>query len=165
MTRVWLLESLKVRMEQDTKDLIMPTKPQKGDTEEITRAAEVWSGRLPDMTSTTKKAPYVLNTVLTSRFMQNPGVPPESYVTVRTIFCVYNPDENEGALMLLNLMDRIRISFQRNPIVDGKYELNMAGDGITDLVYPDSTAPFYMGEMLTEWQMPPVEREVQKWLY
>jgi len=32
-------------------------------------------------------------------------------------------------------------------------------------VYPDDTAPFYMGEMVTEWIMPPVEREVQKWLY
>ena len=165
MTRVWLLESLKARMEKDTKDLIMPVKPQKGDTEETSRAAEVWSGRLPDMKSTTKKAPYVLNTILTSRFRQNPGLPPESLVSVRTVYCVYNSDDHEGALMLLNLMDRIRISLQKNPIVDGKYELNMTEDGITDFVYPDDTAPFYMGEMVTEWIMPPVEREVQKWLY
>ena len=165
MTRVWLLESLKARMEKDTKDLIMPVKPQKGDTEETSRAAEVWSGRLPDMKSTTKKAPYVLNTILTSRFRQNPGLPPESLVSVRTVYCVYNSDDHEGALMLLNLMDRIRISLQKNPIVDGKYELNMSDDGIMDFVYPDDTAPFYMGEMVTEWIMPPVEREVQKWLY
>lgn len=164
MTRVFLLESLRVRMEQDTKDLIMPTKPQKGDTEEIKRAAEIWSGRLPDTQSATKKAPYVLNSILTSRFFQNPGEEPESHVTVRSVFCVYNPDENEGALMLLNLMDRIRISFQKNPIVDGRYELIMSGDGINDLVYPDSPVPFYMGEMITEWQMPPVEREVIPWL-
>ena len=165
MTRVWLLESLKARMEQDIKDLIMPVKAQKGDTEEETRPAEVWNGRLPDMKSTTKKAPYVLNTILTSRFRQNPGLPPESLVSVRTVYCVYNSDDHEGALMLLNLMDRIRISLQKNPIVDGKYELNMTEDGITDFVYPDDTAPFYMGEMVTEWIMPPVEREVQKWLY
>ena len=165
MTRVWLLESLKARMEQDIKDLIMPVKAQKGDTEEETRPAEVWNGRLPDMKSTTKKAPYVLNTILTSRFRQVPGQPPESLVSVRTVYCVYNSDDHEGALMLLNLMDRIRISLQKNPIVDGKYELNMTEDGITDFVYPDDTAPFFMGEMVTEWIMPPVEREVQKWLY
>lgn len=165
MNRVFLLESLKVRMEADTRELIMPTKPQKGDEEVIERPAEVWNGRLPDMKSTTKKAPYIINAVLTSRFRQFPGQPPESLVVVRTMYCVYNPDENEGALMLLNLMDRVRISLQKNPIVDGKYELNMKDEGISDLVYPDDTAPFYMGEMITEWILPPVEKEVQQWLY
>lgn len=164
MTRVFLLESLKVRMEHDTGELMMPVKPQKGDTSAEPRAAEVWNQRLSDMQSTSKKAPYILNAVLTSRFRRRPGEEPECLVTVRTIFCVYNPDENEGALMLLNLMDRVRISFQKNPIVDGRYELNLADDGIIDLVYPDSTAPFYMSEMITEWKLPPVEREVRPWL-
>ena len=165
MNRVFLLESLKVRMEADTRELIMPTKPQKGDEEVIERPAEVWNGRLPDMKSTTKKAPYIINAVLTSRFRQPPGREPESFVAVRSVYCVYNSDEHEGALMLLNLMDRVRISLQKNPILDGKYELNMEDDGIADFVYPDDTAPFYLGEMITEWKMPPVEREVQQWLF
>lgn len=165
MNRVFLLESLKARMEADTRELIMPTKPQKGDAEAISRPAEVWNGRLPDMSSTTKKAPYILNTVLTSSFTQQPGQEPKDLVSVRSVFCIYHPDEHEGALMLLNLMDRVRISLQKNPDLDGKYELNMADDGISDFVYPDDTAPFYMAEMITEWKMPPVEREVQQWLY
>lgn len=30
------------------------------------------------------------------------------------------------------------------------------------IVYPDSTPPYYLGEMMTEWRMPIVESEVQK---
>jgi len=159
MDRVNLLKALKARMEEDTKDLILPVKLQKGDTGPEQRAVCVYSGRLPDMKSTTKKAPYILNTVLASKFRQNPGQEPEGLVSVRTVYCVYCEDENEGALNLLNLMERIRVSLQRHPLLDETYELNMEDDGITDFVYPDDTAPYYMAEMITEWKMPEVERE------
>ena len=159
MDRVNLLNALKVRMEEDTKDLIMPVRLQKGDSEPEERAAEVYSGRLPDMKSTTKKAPYILNAVLTSTFRQRPGEEPEGFSSVRTVYCVYSDDETKGALMLLTLMERIRISLQKDPILAGQYELNLEDEGMMDIVYPDDTAPYYMGEMITEWKMPPVERE------
>ena len=159
MDRVNLLKCLKERMEEDIKDLLLPVRVQKGDTEVEPRPATVYNGRLPDMNSTSKKAPYILNSILVSRFRQSPGQQPESLVSVRTVYCVYDADENEGALLLLNLMERIRISLQKNPLLDDRYELNMEDDGITDVVYPDDTAPYYMAEMVTEWVLPNVERE------
>ncbi|MFR8334954.1 MAG: hypothetical protein ACLU9S_23425 [Oscillospiraceae bacterium] len=57
MTRTILLKRLRAFTEEVTADLIMPTRLQKGDTEQIFRPAKVYLMRLPDGTSATKKAP------------------------------------------------------------------------------------------------------------
>lgn len=36
---------------------------------------------------------------------------------VRSIFAVYNDDEQEGGLMLLNLMERLRIRLLREVVI------------------------------------------------
>jgi hypothetical protein len=162
MDRTYLLEAMKVRQEHDTADLLMPTKPQKG-VESVERAPEIFTYRVPDRQSETTKAPYAVNMVLNSTFRQLPGEEPEGLCTIRTVFCVYNERHDEGEKMLLNMMERIRISYQKNPILDARYELDME-TGIQDVVYPDDTAPFYLGEMITVWKLPPVKREVRAWL-
>mgnify|MGYP000708437690 CR=1 FL=1 len=58
MTRIILLERLRAFTEEVTADLIMPTRLQKGDTEQSFRPAKVYLTRLPEGTSATKKAPY-----------------------------------------------------------------------------------------------------------
>lgn len=159
MTKVVLLEALKERTIEVTKDLILPVKFQKGDTEPDFKPPNVYRARLPDGTSTTKFAPYVLHTVINSAFKQGEGEEPEGLVNVRSIMCVYHPDEQEGGLALLNLMERIRISLQKDPIIGNQFELNRK-NGIEDLVYLDDTAPYFLGEMLTTWAMPKVKQEV-----
>lgn len=57
MTRIILLERLRDFTKEATADLIMPTRMQKGDTEQGYRPADVYLTRLPDGTSATKKAP------------------------------------------------------------------------------------------------------------
>lgn len=32
--------------------------------------------------------------------------------------------------------------------------------GLETIVYPDDTAPYFVGEMISTWMLPPVEREV-----
>ena len=73
MTRIILLERLRAFTEEVTADLIMPTRLQKGDTEQSFRPAKVYLTRLPDGTSATKKAPYVLHQVITG--MDQPPAP------------------------------------------------------------------------------------------
>ena len=51
MTRTILLKRLRAFTEEVTADLIMPTRLQKGDTEQIFRPAKVYLMRLPDGTS------------------------------------------------------------------------------------------------------------------
>lgn len=48
MTRIILLERLRAFTEEVTADLIMPTRLQKGDTEQSFRPANVYLTRLPD---------------------------------------------------------------------------------------------------------------------
>ena len=59
MTKVILLEQLKIFTEDATGDLLLPVARQKGDSgPPAPRAAEVYRARLPDSTAAKKKAPY-----------------------------------------------------------------------------------------------------------
>lgn len=159
MTRIILLKRLLAFTEEVTADLIMPTRLQKGDTEQIFRPAKVYLMRLPDGTSATKKAPYVLHQVITGMDQQPQGQRVTSSAKVRSICCVYNDDEQEGGLMLLNLMERLRIAMLRQVVIGGQFTLDLEA-GLETLVYPDDTAPYFVGEMISTWKLPPVEREV-----
>ncbi len=164
MNRIMLLEALKVRQQEDLKDLLMPTVPKKDRPSEL-RTVEIFKGKLPDRKSETEKAPYIVNAVLNSNFYRNPGEEPTGLCTVRSTVCIYNPNNEEGVLMVLNVLERLRISYTRNPIVDGVFEcLFDEGHAIQDLVYPDETMPFFMADQVTVWKLPPVEREVRAWL-
>ena len=164
MNRIMLLEALKVRQQEDLKDLLMPTVPKKDKPSEL-RPVEIFKGKLPDRKSETEKAPYIVNAVLNSNFYRNPGEEPTGLCTIRSTVCIYNPNNEEGVLMVLNVLERLRISYTRNPIVDGVFEcLFDEGHAIQDLVYPDETMPFFMADQVTVWKLPPVEREVRAWL-
>lgn len=153
MTAVILLEQLATFTEEATKDLIMPTKMQDGDDEPIFRSAEVHKMRLPDSRSAKKKAPYIIHQVITGKDTT------DSSAVVRSIFCVYNEREDEGGLMLLNLMERLRIALLKAGTVGEQFTLDINA-GMERMIYPDDTAPFYAGEMISTWKMPRVEREV-----
>ena len=164
MNRVMLLEALKVRQTEDLNDLLMPTVPKK-DKPSVLRPVEIFKGKLPDRKSETEKAPYIVNAVLNSNFYRNPGEEPTGLCTIRSTMCVYNENNEEGSLMILNLLERLRISYLKNPIVDGVFELMFDEEHpIQDLVYPDETMPFFMADQVTVWKLPPVEREVRAWL-
>ncbi len=163
MNKLNLLKALKVRTESALADLILPVKPTKEDPDQIYRAPAVYICRLPDGKRTTQFSPYILHTVVNSSDKQDPGDKvPDSLVNVRSVFCVYHADEEEGGIALLETMERVRIDLLRNPILDNTYEIDMQG-GVEGLVYPDDTAPFFLGEMMVAWKLPPVKREVRYW--
>jgi len=159
MTKTMLLEALSAFTRDTTKDLILPTRMQKGDSEQCYRAADVYKMRLPDSSAAQKKAPYILHQVIGGRDVQPEGGKSEATAAVRTIFCVYSEDEQEGGLILLELMERLRIALLRAGVVDSRFELDLKS-GVETLTYPDDSAPYYAGEMSTVWKMPAVEREV-----
>lgn len=63
--------------------------------------------------------------------------------------------------MLLNLMERLRISLLRDPLIHdgGQFQLDLQ-TGLETMVYPDDTAPYFIGEMASTWIMPRIKREV-----
>lgn len=161
MTKIGLLEALKAFTQEATKDLLLPVKRQREETEEpAPRAAQVYLTRLPDIKASERKAPYIIHSVITGKDQQNQGEQLERTAVVRTIFCVYHEDEEEGGLALLNLMERLIVELLRNVTI-GSFTLDLQ-EGVEQLVYPDDTAPYYMAEMVTVWELPPVKREVKE---
>lgn len=159
MTRVQLLEQLKAETISATKDLVMPTAPEKGGEPVEQRAAAVHLMRLPDGRKAQKKAPYIIHQLITGSDKQKPTEKAKSTAVVRSIFCVYSEDDEEGGLMLLNLMERCRIHLLRKGVIGEQFVLNLDA-GIECMAYPDDTAPFFAGEMVSNWNLPAVEREV-----
>ncbi len=170
-TKVGLLYALKAFTERATGGMTFPVKRQKTDAEEPEpRAPKVYLMRLPDMTSFDKKAPFILHQIVTGEDAivntrhGNAGATNMALkctAAVRTVFCVYHPDEQEGALALLTLMEQMRLALLTHPLLRKQFDMDMK-EGVSQAIYPDNgergTAPFYLGEMVTEWNLPPVQR-------
>lgn len=164
MTRVFLLENLKSFTEESVQGLILPVKPSEEVEEPEPRAPAVYAGHLPEFDSVKRKAPCILHQLVTSKDVQRPGDPrPKSSAVVRTAFCVYNENEEEGGLMLLNLMERLRIALLRKVVIAKQFKLDLEA-GLDVLIYDTAgrpTHPYYLGEMISVWKLPyAIEREV-----
>lgn len=159
MTPLELLDALKAFIEENTKDILLPVRVDRKSGEAKERPAEVYKMRLPTKDAETKRIPYVLLQYIKSADTQTAGEMPESSCMVRIVAATYSEDGEEGALCVLNLLTRIRIAFLRDGVIAEHFMLKPP---IEMIVYPDSTPPYYLGEMMTEWRMPIVESEVQK---
>lgn len=158
MTRE-LLDAMKAFLEDATKNFKLPTAVQKGDEKQVSRAPEVHTMRLPQSTSYKKYAPYIIVQYVTSKDVQQHGSASESTTVIRLIFCVYNADEELGALDLVDVIDAVRIKLERELVIVNKYRVDKSL-GIETLIYSDDTAPYYGGEMMFNVEVPPIEREV-----
>jgi len=163
MTKIFLLKALKVFTEEVTKDLIMPVKRQKEDKEEPPpRAANIHMMRLVKSSSVEKAAPYIIHQVITGRDSQSPGNEATAQTVIRSIFCVYNEDEQEGSLMLLNLMERFRVEILQKVVLDNRFQIDL-NDGLDSIIYPDEgqLQSYYAGEYVSTWTLPAIKREVK----
>jgi len=160
MTKRELLVVLKAFTEEAIKDLIMPVRMQKHDEKEPEpRAADVYLMRLKKSTDAEKTAPHIIHSIITGRDNQPEGERAKASTLVRTVFSVYHEDEQEGSLMLLDLMERLRIALLKQVVLDDRYELE-TDEGIDTLIYPDNLWPYYAGEMVCSWRIPAIYREV-----
>lgn len=160
MNKNILLEELKKFTEQATAELLMPVRPQENSPEQSERAAVVFKMNLPDSKAARTQMPYIIHQIVTGQDVQPAGEQDSAGTLVRTVFGVYNQDEQEGGLMLLNLMERLRIALLRQRVIGGQFMLDMR-TGLESLIYPDNVAPYYLGEMISSWQIPAVKREYQ----
>lgn len=168
MTKEMFLIDLKEYTEEAVEDLRLPVRMQKGDeSQPDDRAPIVYLMRLPnkDATSATRFAPYILHQLITARdIIQDGQRAPSSSCVVRTVFCVYDPDETTGPMALLELMEKFRINLLTKPVIKSQFMLNLK-EGVDYIIYPEigdppmATAPYYVGEMVTQWHLPQVQRE------
>lgn len=158
MTPIILLDELAKFIKEATKDLLLPVQTNRNGTEIKERPPGVYKMRLPTVEAETKRIPYVLLQFIKQTDTQKAGKRPESTCMVRIIAATYSENGEEGALALLNLLSRIRIALMKDNIIGGKFLMK---PGLEMIIYPDSTKPYYLGEMMTEWSMPIIESEVQ----
>lgn len=164
MTKVILLEALKKFTEAATCNLLLPVRPTEEEPSPLPRPPSVYRMRLPQFRDATRKAPYIIHQAITGKDAQKEGIRlPEASAVVRTMFCTYNEDEEEGALSLLNMMERLRIALLEQAVVGKQFRLDLKA-GLETLAYPDDTeprsAPYYLGEMISTWRLPGIERKV-----
>jgi len=172
LTRVVLLEQLKLFTQEAIKDLLLPVEPLTDNDTPPSRTPGVYIPKLPEQALWHSKAPFITHEIVTGRdcFELDPrNLPgaldvkvPRSLAVVRSCFCVYGTDAQQGSHALLNLMERFRIALIQQGIVGGQFELDLH-EGLETLVYPTNPekvarSKFALGEMISNWRLPPVER-------
>ena len=159
MTPIILLDDLQKFIEENTKDILLEVKVRTGPATEKERAAKVYKMGLPEKDDTTQQIPYILLKVLTGADDKADNEPKESGVKVRIVIATYSQDGEQVPMALLNLILRIRERLQKQHIIGGRFCLEYPFEYI---VYQDTTPPYYLGEIMTNWSIPTIEREVQE---
>lgn len=159
MTRVQFLNDLKLFCEDAVKDMVFPLQVQKGDIKEQKRAPIVYIMRLPNSKSYEKYAHYIIVQIVKGNHIQKAGQESFHTVKVRLVFCVYCENEQDGAIMLMNVMDRVQEKLMESRVVGGVFKLNCHEPFETQSYYED-TAPFFGGEMTGTFIIPATERKV-----
>ena len=146
-------------LEKEAQELVTRT----GSNEEKERTAAVYKMGLPEADDVQQKVPYILLKFLTGTDDKKAGEPEEDSCKVRIIFAVYSEDGQDGPLALLNLILRVRSELKKaGTIGGGQFALELP---LEYIVYQDTTPPYYMGEMVTNWSMPVTQRDVAEILH
>ena len=163
MTPVVLLDRLEEFVREVTKDIKLQVRVRnQNPQEEKERAADVYKMRLPNKDDQTQKIPYILLQFLTRKDDKQEREPEESDCKIRIVVATYSEDGGVGAYDVLNVLLRIRSELEKTGIIGNQFVLQMP---LEYIVYPDSTQPYYLGEMVTNWSIPTIKREVEEtWL-
>lgn len=156
MTPLDLLESLKSYCKEITKDMRLIARVPENGTEAGERPPKVFVGNLPDKESEKKAAPYILLKLLTKKTDDE-----ESVCRVRIIGVTYSEDKQENYIQCLNLITKIETKLLEDVVIGGKYSCQKP---IETIIYDDDLEVYQIGEMMTIWEMPKVERNVRQYL-
>ena len=145
-----------------TNDIKLQVRVRGGQSDEKERAANVYKMRLPNKEDQIQKVPYILLQFLTGKDDKKDSEPEDSECTVRIVVATYSENGEVGAYDVLNVVLRIRTELEKIGIIGGYFVLQKP---LEYIVYPDSTEPYYLGEMITNWSIPTIKREVEAtWL-
>lgn len=162
MTPIFLLDELEKFISAVTNDIKLQVRVRGGQSDEKERAANVYKMRLPNKEDQIQKVPYILLQFLTGKDDKKDSEPEDSECTVRIVVATYSENGEVGAYDVLNVILRIRTELEKIGIIGGYFALQKP---LEYIVYPDSTEPYYLGEMITNWSIPTIKREVEAtWL-
>ncbi|OUP81204.1 hypothetical protein B5F07_18370 [Lachnoclostridium sp. An169] len=160
MTPIILLDRLEEFVKKVTGDIKLQVKVRNlNPEEEKERAANVYKMRLPKKEDQVQQIPYILLQFINGKDDKKEKEPEESMCAVRIVVATYSEDGGQGAYDLLNVILRIRSELEKAGIIGGQFVLQKP---LEYIVYPDSTEPYYLGEMITNWSIPTIKREVEE---
>lgn len=157
MTPIMLIEQLEKFVKEKTADIKLQVRVRPGGKENKTRSANVYKMNLPTKDDQTQKVPYVLLQILNGKDDKVTGEPEQSDCAVRIVVVTYSEDAGQGAYDVLNVILRIRSELEKAGIIGQQFVLKMP---LEYIVYPDNTPPYFIGEMMTNWSIPTVQREL-----
>lgn len=158
MTSVELVDSLADLVKETTKEMILPVRAKTEGAERKSRCPHVYKMRVPKKEDELQQIPYIIVQHLKGKDIRNEQGQMESTSVMRIIVATYSEMQDDGAICVENILTRIRLALMKKGMLSNKFILNMP---LEYVVYPDSTPPYYLGEMITNWQMPEVKREVE----
>ncbi len=152
-----LLDSLDALIKEQTKDLLLPLRVDRGENRENGekfRAPLTFTMDLPKKEDDTRLAPYILTQILTGTDEQKPAEDPSSVCSVRVVVVLYCDNMGEGKRNVLNVITRLRMEMLKRKIIGKHFVL---ADKIDWVVDPRSVGSYFSGEMLMNFKLPPIE--------
>lgn len=154
MTPIILLDRLAEFVQEKTADIILQVRTEPG-ADHKERPAEVHKMRLPKKEDSTRRIPYILLQLLTGKDDEQE----QSTCQIRIVVGTYSEDENVGSYDVLNVILRIRTELEKIGIIGEQFGLQKP---LEYIIYPDDYHPYYFGEMMTNWSLPEIKREVEE---
>lgn len=158
MTPVLLLDALEEFVKEQTKNMMLESRVKRGTEDNKLRSPNVFKQDFPEPDDSTQKIPYILLQILTGKDDWKPGDDPESECKVRIVLATYSEDGSKGAIDLLNLILKIKNELEAVGVIEGGQFVMQYP--VEYYVYQDRTPPYHLGEMITTWSLPAIEREV-----
>lgn len=158
MTPVILLEELKKFIEESTKNILLETKNKEKNCE---RVPKVILGNLPRKEAETNDVPYIVLKFLTGKDLQEAGAQTEAKAKIRILAVTYSEDRSKGYIDALNVITKIRFDLLMKRVVGKCFKLDLP---VEYIVYEEDISPYTIAEMVCNFDIPPIEQEVNKWL-
>lgn len=156
MTPLDLMQSLKMYCEEKTEDMILVARVPENGTEAGERPPRVFIGNLPDKEAEKKEAPYILLKLLTTKDEDEASI-----CMVRIIVVTFSEDKQENYIQCLNVITRIKTKLLEDVIIEKRYSCRKP---IETIMYDDELEVYQIGEIMTTWEMPQVQRNVNQYL-
>ena len=151
-----LLQATKAYCEEKTADMLLEARVAENGTENARRAPRVFIGNLPDKEAERKEAPYILLKLLKKQVDDE-----ENTARVRIIVVTYSEDKQENYIQCINVLSRLEGAFLEDVTISEKYSCQKP---IETIVYDEDFEVYQIGEMMTIWELPQIQRNVRKYL-
>jgi hypothetical protein len=153
VTAFFLLEALKAFIEDATKDIILQVRDEEDFPKGRIRAPKVHLMHLPEIDDTGNRIPFILLQFVTGKDEPQNQT---AECRIRIVFAAYASDRGKAGIDVLNMTERVRIALLSAGGIEDMFFLQ---EPLERILYPADTEPYYMGEMLTVWSAPTIERE------